>query len=301
MAWVYLDDEFHSNPKIVQAGLDAAGLYARALSYCGAYLTDGFVPGGWANEAAGRKHALPQKMVELGLWNTVTGGFQIRDYLEFNPAREVILAKRAATSATRAEAGRKGASSRWQNHGKPDDNAMANEWQTNDNGDGDPIANEWPHAPTPLEPKTLSASSDIQRIYDYWREKRGKTRGNYAQMSEKRRKQISARLREFSVDELCAAIDGVGKDPWPDRVLQDDITIIFRNHEQVEKFLDFAEKPRGKRTPEDAAVQAEAWVKSVGWQYPDADLWEELGRFGLEGEQKRALVEKAQALQETQV
>ncbi len=92
MPWVPLDDKFHSNPKVIAAGLEAAGLYARSLSYCGDHLTDGHIPKGWAEEVAPRRARA--KLIETKLWVEENGGFKIPHYLDFNPNREVVLRKR---------------------------------------------------------------------------------------------------------------------------------------------------------------------------------------------------------------
>lgn len=172
MAWVSLDDRFHANPKVVGAGNAAAGVYARALSYCGDYLTDGFVPRGWALEAGGAH--LCRKLTEHGLWVEVSGGelytyevdgepyevrvpargFFITDYLILNPAKTFVEGKRNDLSRKRAEAGRKGAAKRWghnNTNSKPDSN-------TNGKATGKPIATgiatPWqPDSPTPLAHK----------------------------------------------------------------------------------------------------------------------------------------------------
>ena len=62
--------------------------------------------------------------------------------------------------------------------------------------------------------------------------------------STERQSKIKARLKEgFTVQQLCRAIDGVAKDPWPERGKSgnDDLTIIFREATQVEKFLELAD------------------------------------------------------------
>jgi hypothetical protein len=83
-----------------------------------------------------------------------------------------------------------------------------------------------------------TSSRHVQDVYDYWREKRGKTDARYAKrIAPNRRKKIAARLREFTSEELKRCIDGVALDPWEDRPRHDDLTIIFRSQEQVEKFL----------------------------------------------------------------
>lgn len=110
MSYVLLDDGFHSNPKIVRAGLAAAGLYARALSYCGDYLTDGHIAEEWLMGAAGKDGL---KVVNELLRHTLivreNGGFHIPDYLDYQLSKDQVLAKRADKS----KAGRKGANKRW--------------------------------------------------------------------------------------------------------------------------------------------------------------------------------------------
>lgn len=148
MSWVLLDDKFHSNEKTLEVGNAGAGLYARALSYCGDHLTDGFVPAGWSREAG--SPALRRKLIDGGMWIEVKGGemfhyvsgddsyvveirkpgYFIPDFLALNPTRDSVLAKRNELSQKRAEAGRKGALKRWHRDSKPDGN-----------GDGKPMAN----------------------------------------------------------------------------------------------------------------------------------------------------------------
>lgn len=123
MAYTKLDDQFHSHPKLQLARKDAnavAGIYARALSYCGAGLTDGFVDGFWVGSIATAKLLATVTLVELweqvarGEMRTVTGrkdsgrrkrddvtvvmpasGFFIPDYLHYNASREEIERNRS--------------------------------------------------------------------------------------------------------------------------------------------------------------------------------------------------------------
>lgn len=109
MPAVNLLDDFHSNPKVIAAGNEAAGVYARALSYCGAYLTDGFIPGGWAlGAAAGRRKALT-RLIEVGLWVEEGDGYRIPDYLDLNRSKAEVVEHHEA----KARAGKKGALKRW--------------------------------------------------------------------------------------------------------------------------------------------------------------------------------------------
>lgn len=132
MSWVALDDKFHSNPKIIDAGNAAIGFYARALSYCADHLTDGYVSPAWVREAGSKQ--LANRLVEHDLWIEVKGGesfeyevdgspyvveivrsgYFIPDYVVHNPTRAAVEKRRSELSQKRAEAGRKGALRRWQ-------------------------------------------------------------------------------------------------------------------------------------------------------------------------------------------
>jgi hypothetical protein len=94
-----------------------------------------------------------------------------------------------------------------------------------------------------------SPNGHVQEIYDYWRTERGKTNRRYDRISDARRKKIVARLREFTADDLKQAIAAVALDPWAERPRHDDLTIILRSREQVERFLEFAEQSKSV-TPE---------------------------------------------------
>ena len=95
MVWVKLDDKFYSDPKILEVGLAGAGLYAMGLSYCGAHLTDGFIPDSWANRQDPRSR---RKLVAKSLWKPVTGGYEVPGFTKFNPSRENVLKRREKTA-----------------------------------------------------------------------------------------------------------------------------------------------------------------------------------------------------------
>ena len=94
VAWAKLDDKFHGNPKVLEAGLPALGLYVLGLSYCADQLTDGQlsrkVVAGWK----GWKPAADE-LVRVGLWEATAQGYRVHDYLDWNPSREHLLRERA--------------------------------------------------------------------------------------------------------------------------------------------------------------------------------------------------------------
>lgn len=100
MAWVKLDDGFYDNAKILRVGLTAAGLYVAGLSYAGRKLTNGFLADVAVTMLVGDAGTtLPGRLIEAGLWRPVEGGYQIHDYLDYNPsAAQVKAARNAAKS-----------------------------------------------------------------------------------------------------------------------------------------------------------------------------------------------------------
>jgi hypothetical protein len=90
--------------------LPCVGLHVFALCWCSAYLTDGFIPkqqlskllGVWQGD--GGPDALVCQLISAGLWEERKGGYEIHDYLEYNPSKRQTLQRRK----NRAIAGRAG-------------------------------------------------------------------------------------------------------------------------------------------------------------------------------------------------
>lgn len=107
MSWLKLDDSFFRNPKVREVDAAARLLYLAALCYCGAQLTDGHVstrslPLLAIDADVDDVDALAAQLVAAGLWHAVAGGYQVHDYLAYNPSREQVLAARAAARARMA-------------------------------------------------------------------------------------------------------------------------------------------------------------------------------------------------------
>jgi hypothetical protein len=197
MAWVRIDDQFTDHPKAAHAGPLGIAMQVAGLCYCNRYLTDGFIPLAIAPRlldftgiAEGEPHDVDTKQVngyamewmyvverleKAGMWEVVDGGWLIHDYLEYNPSREEMQAKRAEVSEKRAEAGRRGAAARWQNgktDGKTDGNRiaksskpMANEWQNDGpNPNPNPKEKEPRDARLPDEPAEMPIVESIAQL-----------------------------------------------------------------------------------------------------------------------------------------
>ncbi|WP_292990544.1 hypothetical protein [Mycobacterium sp.] len=63
-----VDDALHSHPKAQRAGDEAMGMWARAGSFCMAYLTNGFVPDWWVKQQS-KGSAKARRLVLAGLWH----------------------------------------------------------------------------------------------------------------------------------------------------------------------------------------------------------------------------------------
>mgnify|MGYP001593683904 CR=1 FL=1 len=124
MPWVRLDDDFAQHPKVVRAGPLGLALHVAALCYCNRYLTDGHVPlpvaktlldfSGlgmkmWEGDIVGGGQdatweLVVEDLVAAGLWGPINGGWEIHDYLDYQPSKTHVEATREA----RKNAGRTG-------------------------------------------------------------------------------------------------------------------------------------------------------------------------------------------------
>jgi uncharacterized phage protein (TIGR02220 family) len=112
MAWVRTDDNAPNHPKFFRAGVAAFGFDFAGICYCNRNLTDGFIPAsdlplvfpGVTMRAA---LGLATKLVEVGRWqkDDEREGYQIHDYLHYQPCRERVIADRAIAKAGRIAGG----------------------------------------------------------------------------------------------------------------------------------------------------------------------------------------------------
>ncbi|MFZ0324601.1 MAG: HNH endonuclease [Actinomycetes bacterium] len=96
MPWGRLDDGLYDHPKLDALGrskLAAVGLHALAISWCNRWLTDGLVPVERVRRLGGTV-ALAELLVVAGLWEKAETGYLIHDFLEYNQAKQAVLADR---------------------------------------------------------------------------------------------------------------------------------------------------------------------------------------------------------------
>lgn len=105
MSWVKLDDTFWMHPRVLEVGDANAGVFARMLSYCGCYLTDGMVPGPIVDSITVKTRRAVPDLERAGLVQQLESGtVLICDYLEYNRSKAEVEADRKV----RRENGRRG-------------------------------------------------------------------------------------------------------------------------------------------------------------------------------------------------
>lgn len=129
MVWFKVCDKVAFGPKHMAAGNEACGAWVRAGAWVSEHLTDGFIPSDVAHAIAPKR--VWKKLVEaraghhLGLVIERDGGYELHDYLAYNPSAAEVQAERAELSEKRREAGRRGAAARWHEQGAEDAIGMA--------------------------------------------------------------------------------------------------------------------------------------------------------------------------------
>lgn len=115
MAWVRLDDGFPQHPKVIGVGPLGIAMQVAGLCYANRHLTDGFIPKAAIptllnfgeldehafKEVGGMCWVIARKLIDAGIWEEAAQGYQIHDYLDYQPSRESILRERERARARR--------------------------------------------------------------------------------------------------------------------------------------------------------------------------------------------------------
>lgn len=96
MPWTKIDDQFYDHPKVIAAGPLGVALFVCSLSYCARHLTDGFITATQAKRLidVGDPLEVAAQLVAVGLWERRDGGYQVHDYLDYNPSAVQVKAQR---------------------------------------------------------------------------------------------------------------------------------------------------------------------------------------------------------------
>ena len=129
MPWARLDDPFIYNQKAILAGKEGRMLFLTAICWSAGQLTDGLIRRGilpmlGALAETNELDATVARLVEVGLFEPAEAGYQIHDYLKYNPSSEQVKSQRAATAERQARwrAEKRGEDGRY----LPESNAVSN-------------------------------------------------------------------------------------------------------------------------------------------------------------------------------
>jgi len=95
LQYAKVDVGFHGHRKALEAGPLARDLYVAGLEYARRELTDGLILEKMVRFLAPdhpRPKQATKRLVDVGLWDTVEGGYRIHDYLDHNDAGSDVLA-----------------------------------------------------------------------------------------------------------------------------------------------------------------------------------------------------------------
>ena len=96
MTWVKLDDQFPDHPKALACTAEAMWLHICGLCWCARHLTDGRIPRNAVPRLAVVKkpYDCAAELVAAGIWLEVDGGFEVHDYLKFQPSKSQVESQR---------------------------------------------------------------------------------------------------------------------------------------------------------------------------------------------------------------
>lgn len=92
MSWVKVDDRMPDNVKIAPLSDAAFRAYVTSICYCARELTNGVISLRRAKEWAGKPRVVQELVPHL--WEPCGDGFEVHDYLKYNPTRDQVLAER---------------------------------------------------------------------------------------------------------------------------------------------------------------------------------------------------------------
>lgn len=304
VSWCRFDDGFWCHPKVIALSDAAVGVFVKLCCYSSQQLTDGALTGPVVAMLSMRSPEALDELVTAGLLERGDGGYQIHDYLDYNPSAREVKKARSVLSASRSKSGRSGARAKWSqndssaNSLKKDDgktiaNGMAKPWQ-NDGPVPVPVPNKKEEeacasalAPSPkIEPRTSpepvltnpaggppkpTASADVAKAFDHWR---FVLRHPNAKLDNKRRAKIEQAIKSHGIDDVIRAIDGCASSAWhmganEDRKRFDDIELILRDAKHIEQFLAIISPPPPITGPPRVYGQAVAHLRDAKRATPE--------------------------------
>lgn len=278
MLFVQLDVNWVDHPKVMDVGLDGAGLHAMALCLAKRLETDGILDRRHL-QRLGASDQLIDLLVEADLFDWIDDDrVQVHGWLDRNPSQDAIDATRTA----KAVIGREGNHRRWGHPGPvakcpkcnpsdpgkkprssqgaipsdpgPSRSPIRSEVAIDIDIDRDrveteqreqPLARSEPSASLALVPTNGSSPSatgrpDVQAVFDAWRDSTGKHK---AKLDAKRRRRITNALSTYPLEDVLDAVRGWRNSPHHRGennrgTVYNSLDLLLRDAERIEHFRD---------------------------------------------------------------
>jgi hypothetical protein len=104
MTYVTLDDNWDEHPKFVGLSEGAQLLFVKGLTYANRFLTDGHIPKQIAHKKVHKGSGKAKELCAAGIFQVVKDGYLIRDFLDWNDSKEVVLERRRKSAERVAKA-----------------------------------------------------------------------------------------------------------------------------------------------------------------------------------------------------
>lgn len=97
MPWVKFDDQYADHPKLDDVSDAAFRLHVTATCFASRYLTDGYIKLSTLPKLCRHEdpEAIANELVAAGLFDLAPGGYQVHDYLDYNPSKAEVEARTA--------------------------------------------------------------------------------------------------------------------------------------------------------------------------------------------------------------
>lgn len=262
MVWARLDDAILDNPKIAAAGPLGFALHVAAITWCCRNLTDGAipharvtalldlsavsfdeknpcaVPGGprsMGGDDGLDPHIVADHLVTCGLWELTETGYQVHDFLKYNPSRSEVEATRSKGRnrlAKHREKRNSNAVSNGSETGLPVPVPLREEERPSVSAEQAPLP-----IPVPASPEVAELEAAAKRVWQRFLDRRAAVvRGAPPRLNDKRRQQIKARLRSYDEPRVNAAVDAMlAPTSWYVQEGRTTPEMVFRSDEQLEK------------------------------------------------------------------
>lgn len=262
MTWAKVDDHANEHRKQLAAGAEACWLWTCGLMYANRQAArDGFIP----TQIVGMLYPLKsvaklvERLIAVGLWDPVDGGYQIHEFTTWNQTkeqREAELASGRERAAKSYASRRRSESSSGEEqpqspteespvlqgssgsipspfHSNPKEKFVEREPDISQDS-----LNSF--APDPVKDRQKARREAEQSVFDCWR---GVMGHSSAKFDANRRSKIAARMREgFTREQLCEAIRNAKNDPFlmgenDTGTKYDELISLLKNGAKVEKLI----------------------------------------------------------------